>query len=105
MTVITSKINQFKHCNLKINARINEKKCEFRTTCLFIKNYVKRLIFIKIFFRNITKINSKIYFINCIYKTNQYRLFLDIIIDVTSLNMIFYVVSYFLFNEKTKNYE
>ena len=77
----------------------------FATACLSTKNHVKRLFFVKIFSQNITKINSKIYLINCIYKTNQYRLFLCIIIDVTSLNTIFYVAFCFLSKEKTNDYE
>ena len=84
---------------------LTKKESWFAITCLFTKNHVKRLFFVKIFFQNITKMNSKIYFIDCIYKTNQYRLFLCIIIDVTFLNIIFYVAFCFLSKKNTNNYE
>ena len=75
------------------------------TTNLFNTNRMQRFFFAKNFFQNIIKLNSKIYLINCIYKINRYRMSLCIIIDVTSLNIIFYVVFCFLFNERMQNYE
>ena len=75
------------------------------TTNLFNTNRMQRFFFAKDFSQNITKLNSKIYLIDCINKINRYRMSLCIIIDVTSLNIIFYVVFCFLFNEKIQNYE
>jgi len=43
----------------------------------------------------------KIIPINCIYKTNRYKMSLLIIIEVIVLNIMFYVAFYFI---KDKNY-
>ena len=41
---------------------------------------------------------------NCIYKTNKYKLFLLIIKNVNALNELFYVIFCFLIIKKIKNY-
>ncbi len=43
----------------------------------------------------------KIILINCIYKTNRYKMSLLIIIEIIVLNTTFYVAFYFI---KDKNY-
>ncbi len=42
---------------------------------------------------------------NCIYKTNWYRMFLFVIINQTKLNIIFYVAFVFMIKEHLSNYE
>ena len=42
---------------------------------------------------------------NCIYKTNRYRMPLFVIIEQTELNIIFYVAFVFMTNEHTENYQ
>ena len=41
---------------------------------------------------------------NCIYKTNHYKLFLMIINEVTLFNITFYITFYFLIAKKEKDY-
>ena len=85
--------------------KLFRRKNWFMTTRLSIINRMKCFFFAKIFSQDITKLNSKVYLIDCTYKTNQYRMSLCIIIDATFLNIIFYVVFYFLINERMKNYQ
>ena len=71
------------------------------------KNEFDRII--KLFFSQLScsdllKLNSEILFINCTYKTNRYKILLLIIIEVTLLNIIFYVEFCFMSAEKTANY-
>ena len=70
------------------------------TTSFSFINRIKCFFFVKTFFQDITKLNSKVYLINCTYKTNQYRMSLCIIIDVTFFNIIFDVVFCFFINKK-----
>ena len=53
---------------------------------------------------NLLKINSQILSMNCIYKTNHYKLLLMIINEITSLNILFYIAFCFFITEKEKNY-
>jgi len=46
----------------------------------------------------------EILIINCIYKTNKYKMFLLIIIEVTCLNIFFFVVFYFIKSKNFNNY-
>ena len=48
--------------------------------------------------------NDEIFILNCIYKINRYHMFLIIEIEVTNLNISFYVEMCFLKSEKLKNY-
>ena len=49
-------------------------------------------------------LNIKILIINCIYKTNKYKIFLLIIIEIIVLNIIFYVDFCFIKKENYNNY-
>ena len=46
----------------------------------------------------------KIILINCIYKTNRYKILLLIIIEIIVLNITFYVAFYFIKGENYSNY-
>ena len=48
--------------------------------------------------------NFEVLIMNCIYKTNKYKMFLLIIIDVISLNIIFYVEFCFMKDENFSDY-
>ncbi len=48
--------------------------------------------------------NSKILIIDCIYKTNKYKMLLLIIIEVTCLNISFFVVFCFIKDKNFGNY-
>ncbi len=49
------------------------------------------------------KCNSKILIMNCIYKINHYKMSLLIIIEITALNIFFFVEFCFMKVEKTAN--
>ncbi len=48
--------------------------------------------------------NFKILIMNCIYKINKYKMLLLIIIDVTSLNIFYYIVFCFMKDESFDDY-
>ncbi len=48
--------------------------------------------------------NFEILIMNCIYKINKYKMLLLIIIDVTSLNIFYYVVFCFMKGESFDDY-
>jgi len=50
-------------------------------------------------------LNMKILTMNCIYKTNKYKMSLFIIIEIIVLNIIFYVVFCFMKSENYNDYE
>jgi len=54
--------------------------------------------------QQILRENLKILIMNCIYKTNKYKMSLLIIIDVICLNTFFFVVFYFIKDEIFDNY-
>ena len=53
---------------------------------------------------SLLRANSYIFIMNCTYKTNQFKLLLLIICDITPLNITFYVGFVFQFEKKEKNY-
>ena len=53
---------------------------------------------------NFLKMNLQIFSMNCIYKTNCYKLLLMIINKITSFNISFYIVFCFFIVEKEENY-
>ena len=63
-----------------------------------------KLFFSQLSYSNLLKLNSKILLINCTYKTNCYKMLLLIIVEVISLNIIFYIEFYFMSAKKTANY-
>lgn len=67
-------------------------------------NYLQCLFFAKKSFGKILKINREVLFIDCIYKTNCYQMFFDIISEVTGLNISFYIRFAFFFSETSGNY-
>lgn len=62
------------------------------------------LFFAKAFLHKVFKLNYQILLINCIYKTNVYRMPLYIIIRVTPINTTYYVGFAFFTNEKVEDY-
>jgi hypothetical protein len=52
----------------------------------------------------ILETNYEILIMNCIYKTNKYKMFLMIIFDQIELHKIFYVTFCFMFKEKQNDY-
>ena len=66
---------------------------------------VKRLFFVnKGILRNLLIKNYEILIMNAIYKINRYKISLLVIVDETTLNIIFYVVFAFLSDETKKNF-
>jgi len=49
-------------------------------------------------------LNIKVLIINYIYKTKKYKMSLLIIIKIIALNIIFYIVFYFIKEENYNNY-
>jgi len=49
--------------------------------------------------------NINFLIMNCIYKTNKYKMSLFIIIEIIVLNIIFYVAFCFIKSENYNNYE
>ncbi len=66
---------------------------------------LKMLFFAKISCQRMTKLNWEIFIIDCIYKINRYFMFLCIIIEVTALNIIFYIAFAFLSSEIISSFE
>ncbi len=52
----------------------------------------------------ILKTNYEVLIMNCIYKTNKYKMLLMIIFDQIELHKIFYVAFCFMFKEKQNDY-
>jgi hypothetical protein len=48
--------------------------------------------------------NSQIFIIDSIYKTNRYKMFLVNIVDITSVNKLFYIESVFVKFEIVENF-
>jgi hypothetical protein len=66
---------------------------------------LKKLFFAKISCQRMTKLNWKVFIIDCIYKINRYFMSLCIIIEVTTLNIIFYIAFAFLLSEIISSFE
>ncbi len=66
---------------------------------------LKMLFFAKISCQKMTKLNWKVFIIDCIYKINRYFMLLCIIIKVTALNIIFYIAFAFLSSEIISSFE
>jgi hypothetical protein len=66
---------------------------------------LKMLFFAKISCQKITKLNWKIFIIDCIYKKNRYFMSLCIITEVIALNIIFYIAFVFLSSEIISTFE
>ncbi len=60
---------------------------------------------LKDFSQKILQSNHEVLMMNCIYKTNRYRMSLFVITDQTKLNIIFYVAFVFMTHEHISNYE
>ncbi len=56
-------------------------------------------------FQKTLQFNHEALIMNCIYKTNRYRMFLFVITDQTKLNIIFYVAFVFMIKKHLSNYE
>jgi hypothetical protein len=54
--------------------------------------------------QKILQSNSKVLIMNCIYKTNRYRMSFFVITDQTTINIIFYVAFVFMCQKKLKTY-
>ena len=65
---------------------------------------ITRLFFFKESSQQILSVNHEVLLMNCIYKTNKYRLPLLVICGVTTINTTFYVTFCFLSSEYTENY-
>ncbi len=67
-------------------------------------NQITHLFFNKETFQNILKKNYEVLIMNCIYKTNKYKMFLLIISDQTCLHIIFYVAFCFMTQKTIVDY-
>ena len=81
---------------------LNENYTFFYTKDL--QNYIQTFFFVYKQSQKLLQINLKIFIMNCIYKTNQFRLFLFNIVNITALNTIYYVKFCFLTQKTEKNY-
>ncbi len=67
-------------------------------------NQMSHFFFSKESSQIILKINYEILIMNCIYKTNKYKMFLMIIFNQIKLHKIFYAAFCFMFKEKQNDY-
>lgn len=58
--------------------------------------FIQQLLFAKITSQKILKLNYEALFMDCIYKINMYKIFLQIIIGVISFNTTYYIAFAFL---------
>jgi len=77
---------------------VNSKKKEYNDELQF-------LFFISKCMQKLLRLNMKILIIDCTYKTNKYKMFLLIIIEVIALNTTFYVAFCFMKDESYSDYE
>ncbi len=84
---LTKLFNQY----IDLKKKIYNNKFQF---LFFIFKYIQKLL----------SLNIKVLIINYIYKTNKYKISFLIIIEIIILNIIFYVVFYFIKEENYNNY-
>ncbi len=79
----------------------------FVSSCLALSRVVLLTFacLLKDFSQKTLQSNHEVLMMNCIYKTNRYRMSLFVIIDQTKLNIIFYVAFVFMTHEYLSNYE
>lgn len=65
---------------------------------------IQYLYFANRSFEQILKLYDKILIIDCIYKTNKYRMLLAIISEITNMNIFYYIEMCFLKNKDQENY-
>ncbi len=65
---------------------------------------LKFLFFTSKCMQKLLRENFEILIMNCIYKINKYKMLLLIIINVTSLNIFYYVIFCFMKDESFNNY-
>jgi hypothetical protein len=68
------------------------------------RNQINHLFFLKKSSQIILKVNYEVLVMNCIYKTNKYKMSFFIINDQIALHKNFYVVFCFMTKEKQKDY-
>ncbi len=68
------------------------------------RNQITHFFFVKETSRTFLKSNYEVFIMNCIYKTNRYKIFLLIINDQISLHINFYVVFCFMMIETYSDY-
>lgn len=76
--------------------RLNKKKEWYMEYCADLDFRIRRLFFAKTSLHKVLKLNYEVLLMDCIYKTNVYRMPLCIITGVTLLNTTYYVSFAFL---------
>lgn len=88
-----------------LNVALHNDDDQFYRQKLDRKECVKHLFFINIASKEMIKIYDELLILDCIYKTNRYRISLAIMTRIIDLNISFYARMCFMKGENLKNYE
>lgn len=98
MSFLTSTQTLMRYLTKSSEWYVDSKKKEYNAKLQF-------LFFTSKFMQKLLCLNIKILIMNCIYKTNKYKISLLIIIEVIVLNIIFYVDFCFMKKKSYSDYE